>query len=237
MNVTRLRKKKHTWTELYIFGNLCNMYFKRKKKYDIEELEKILVLMQNESLERYNVPLLTFKTYIYDKRIYHEYLSDLLRVKYSEHIVDDSYMIWAKVKKYEYDKMLMKYMSLSSCEINEMFFELIQSEALNEKYFIMSHPKNEKKFRLRARYEFNKRGISFLLDYLAVPCIILIIFYLITSFVRMIGMEIQEYDYNELLSVIIILFPFLIIKILFTSHIILKPTKFEIENGYSDGNR
>ncbi|MEG0368040.1 MAG: hypothetical protein RR585_14455, partial [Coprobacillus sp.] len=88
MRVEKLRKKfKFEWTENYVFGDLCFWYLERNP-IKINKLEKILFLMQHESLSTHGVPLLLYKTYIYDDGIYLRYLSDMLRISEPDAIYD-----------------------------------------------------------------------------------------------------------------------------------------------------
>lgn len=226
MNEERLRQKKYYWTEIYIFGELCSQYLEGKNNHTIEGIEMILLLMQFESLKKYQVPLLLFKIYIYDGRIYHEYLSEILRVAQSKHIIDERYRIWTYLKKYKYDDMLKKYSKYSEEELNEMVENIVASKNLNEKYFIKGCPKKRKVLLFRARYTFNKRWLSYLLDYIAVPYLIIILFYIMVPVLNKLNIAIA-YEKSDFLPIFILLFPFLLLDIVVKLYIILKPTKYE----------
>lgn len=232
MKLEKLRKKKYEWTDAYIFGNLCSNYFNGKKNRTIENLEIILALMQYRSLKQYGVPLLVFKTYIYDGKIYHEYLSDMLRVTYPEFLVDTYYLIWEKVKKYNYDKMLQDYAKLSKEQLEEELQKILVSKDLNKDYFILEKPSHIRKYRLKARYDCNNRWLTCFLENFVALWIISILYYFLTMVVNVPFFV----KYDDILVAIGGLAPFVILDVIIVSCILFRPTKFESKNGYDSKN-
>lgn len=76
-------KDKIEWTNVHILNNIGTYLIEKETltKIDIKRLEMMLALIQYDLLMANKDPILTYKIYIYNNRIYHKYLSDVLQVR------------------------------------------------------------------------------------------------------------------------------------------------------------
>lgn len=230
MKLERIQKKKIHWTTIYVYATLCYDYFSNRKHTEstIIKLEKILFLMQCESLVKYNIPLLVYKTYIHDNKIYLRYLSDLLRVNKPHTASDNRYLIFMKVEKYKYEQMMNKYNKMSNDELDTKILELVRNDLLPCEYFSYEeYTRND--MRVCARMQMDYKGklivILGLLSFPGIVCTILLP-------LKIIGIHILPYSVSELALTILFTIPFLLVLIILLYKITTTPTKYELENDF-----
>lgn len=227
MRIDKYRKKKMKWTINYVFGDLCYKYFNTSKINIsmIVSLEKILFLMQNESLEKYGVPLIPYEIYYFNNQIYIKYLSDLLRVSHPKETDLDDKAIKIN-EKYRYNDMLPKYKQLSEEELNAKIEMLIRSRTLNFSYFKFEQCKRITFYRKCARFQMSSLGGIFMLFALICWGGVLILFLTIVMLVYELISGVHIYPMNEGIGAIIIASPSFLICFLLIKKMI-KPTKTE----------
>ncbi|MEG2909607.1 MAG: hypothetical protein RR945_10325 [Erysipelotrichaceae bacterium] len=227
MRLDKIRKKKMTWINLYVFGYLSYQYFGTKKAtYErICDLERIFLLIQVDSLNQYNVPIIPYKIYTDDNYIYIRYLSDLLRVAPPESVKDDYYFIYQKVQgKYEYSNMLKRYSKLSSDELRKQVDNVLKSSHLCEKYFVKGRY-NKNDMRRCARLQSSKRGwiVAFCGFFGGIG-----ILFTIGGLLKTIGVGLFSYELAEILPVLFFTYPLLCISVFYGWRIMNKKTKYEV---------
>lgn len=229
MKLEKIRKKHSaSYSSTYVYGNLCARFNRQYPKESIYKLEKILFLMQYESIKQYNLPLLAYNTYIYEGKIYLPYVSDLLRVAKAHPDTDDYYFIYSKVRKYKYDKMMKTLANKTEQELDIEIELLIRENKLQRGYFFFE-PWDNKKMRKLARFMTNKKSWMFVFFG---PIAFLWFLALLTVIINLIIPNSGFYTIKEGIQALIFLFPIFILCVYIVFLLPLKPTKFEIENGY-----
>lgn len=129
-----------------------------RKDLNTKELECLLFLIQNDSIRNTGKQLYPAKIYIYEKDLYIQYISDLLRVNNPLH---DIYYWWVydeligkKVRKY-----VLKYRRCNAEEIVRLADEAIEL-GINKEY-IQLKEYNNKGLRRRSRYTIRKNLYKF----------------------------------------------------------------------------
>ncbi|MEG0593398.1 MAG: hypothetical protein RR512_08775 [Coprobacillus sp.] len=227
MRVEKLRKKfKFEWTENYVFGDLCFWYLERNPN-KINKLEKILFLMQHESLSTHGVPLLLYKTYIYDDGIYLRYLSDMLRISEPDAIYDKLH-IAEKVKQFQYEKMRKKYEKYTEKQLNDEIKRLINTNSLDKEYFVFEkylHQKETKKIRMFSHpFLFGIMGLCIMLSFGMILSLILLLIK---------GIIVREYNLEEIQQAIFFGTISTYIAISCRRKAIKKPSKYESKNNFT----
>lgn len=222
-----MKKHSATYSSTYVYGNLCAKYTSQYPKESIYKLEKILFLMQYESIKQYNSPLLAYNTYIYEDKIYLQYVSDLLRVA-KAHPDTDDYFIYSKVRKYKYDKMMKTLANKTEQELDIEIELLIRENKLQRGYFFFE-PGNNKNMRRLVRFMTNKKSWMFVFFG---PIAFVWILSLLTVIINLIIPNSGFYTIEEGIQALIFLFPIFILCVYIVFLLPLKPTKYEIENGY-----
>lgn len=127
-----LRKDKIRWSNFDVIDRLGTYLLNKEvlTHTDIERFEMMLLLIQNDLVKSGELPILVYKSYIYDCKVYHIYVSDVLRIR--------------SIKKspcggiYSKNKIVNKYKNMSYQELKEQVeFELANNN-LNPEYFILS---------------------------------------------------------------------------------------------------
>lgn len=231
MKLERIQKRKKLyWTTTYVYANLCYDYFDHNKHIEstIIRLEKILFLMQYESLTKYKIPLLVYKTYIHNNKIYLRYLSDLLRVSKPYTASDNKYFMFMKVEKYKYEQMMNKYSKMADKDLNNKISELITNNLLPCEYFSYEEY-TRKDMRICARMQMDYKGkLIVILGLLSFPGIASAILLLL----KIIGIHILSYSVSDLALTTLFTLPFLLVLIILLYKITTKPTKYEFENDF-----
>ena len=226
MKLENIRKyRKNIWTENYIFGDLC-FWFLEKHPHQINRLEKILFLMQHESLTTYEVPLLVHKTYIDQDILYFPQLSELLRMREPD-AINDPYYIYIKIKPYHYDKMMKKYEKLKERELNKEIQLLIENDSLNKEYFIFETPSTKKEFR---KVRFSSHSFHYMIaGFSGLLCFALGLG-LIVEVLCYYGYGLREYNSENLMQTIF--FGAIFLGIYINSYLrgTKKPTRYEKNN-------
>lgn len=232
MNIKKYRKRKMEWTVNYVFGSLCYSYLCSGKKQDrtIPKLEKILFLMQDESLKMYGIPLIPYEIYYFNNKIYIKYLSDILRVSSPDGHSSHEFM--EINEKYKYDEILTKkYMRFSVNELDNSIKKLIVEDSFDAKYYKFIEFKNEKFIRKCARFQVSYLGGIFaLFGFIALGNLIVLLITIIMYFFNLLT-GINIYPINEGVGTVVITSPALIVCYILLKKMI-KPTKFEIKNEY-----
>ena len=228
MKVDKIRKRhKLEWTQSYIFGDLSFWYLE-KNHNQINKLEKILFLMQHESLTKYGVPLLVYKTYIYENGIYLRYLSDMLRIS-EPTAVNDQRHIDKKVKKYGYEEMMNKYAKYTERKLNDSIQELIQLNTLNKDYFVFEKYSNHKERKIVRMFS---HFISFYLMVIFGMLLIAMFMCLIIDIFSYMGLTLRVYNSEETYQILFFGLISLIIVFFCGKYAIKKPVKYELENSF-----
>lgn len=142
----------------YIYDKLCYSYLKNED-ISIKKLEKILFLVNVESIEKKSFHFLKCKTFYYDNSIKIEYLSDLFRVMKPQEIQKNRIF---KIKRIDKISILMeKYIKMNEEEIDKLIkFKISQNE--DKKVYMKEYKskRNKKYARMRA-YSFTRKVRSF----------------------------------------------------------------------------
>ncbi|MEG0275521.1 MAG: hypothetical protein RR630_00685 [Coprobacillus sp.] len=228
MRIDRIRKRyKLEWTKNYVFGDLCFWYLEKHSR-QIHKLEKILFLMQHESLSTYGVPLLVYKTYIFDDGIYHRYLSDMLRIEEPDAIYDEKH-IAEKLKQYNYNKMIKKYEKYTEKQLNDEIKRLIETNSLNKEYFIFEKYLNHKEMK-RIRM-FSHPFLFFMMGIFTLISFAIVLFFVV-DLLSFIGITIREYNLEETQQALLFGSISIFFAIFYRKRAIKKPTKYESENSF-----
>ncbi len=232
--------KKTFFTRGYMYNFVVCSYSFGLRERTIEDIEKIIFLANCYVLEKYNRPMLKYKTYVYDNKIYLKFLSDLLRVmSYSDS--NSAPMPTARdVKegeKYNYKKVIERYSKLDGDELNRQINEIISQKRFAGKYIV--YGKNESNImRYFARnsawiYSHWSSILKWMLGWLSVGMICAWIVYGVANFLTLFGFYIDAlYTIgNEIIPLMFFSVVTIVPWCLMTLRAI-QPTKYEIENGY-----
>lgn len=208
------------------------MYFSQKKQTidNIVKLERILFLMQFDSLKEYEEPLLLYKTYYNDSGdIYLPLLSDLLRVAPTHNGTDLFYFARWKLERFHYDERLKLYMKMSDDLIVKEIKNILDNNQLNKHYFVKGENSHQKLYRKQARRIVHKGYVvSFFLKRLSVCFMIcLALYHLLFYFHKnniALGLPIEELN-----KIIFLTLPFLVIYFVRIRFIGNQSTEFEKE--------
>lgn len=210
-----------------IYSVFYEHYAKHK---DIKTIEFLIFLAQKESLKKFEKPLLNEKIHIYEDKVKIPYISDLLRVGEKQYI---SYRGYDITQMRKYLKLLKKYKDYTDQAIEEEVKKNITENILSDKYFVYSDYCN-KNYRRYARLIMNQENhacLSFIRKILitiiiAILVIILMGIYFIYFASGQVNLTIQN-----LLFIMLIDFCLITIYVYWTL-LWMKPTEFEIKNGY-----
>lgn len=142
----------------YIYDKLCYSYLKNED-VSIKKLEKILFLVNAESIEKEGFDFLKCKTFYYDNSIRIEYLSDLFRVMKPQEIQKNRIF---KIKRIDRVSTLMEaYIRMNEEEMDNIVkFRVNQDELMKVYMEEYKSSRNRKYARMRA-YSFARKVRSF----------------------------------------------------------------------------
>lgn len=224
-----------------VYGFICSHYIKGKPENIKEKTEKILFLMQYESLHTgEKKPFIPYKIYIDGINIRVRYIHDILCVrKVMTNFArggGKAFPSWRGMKDIlKYDKIFNKYAKESVEGIAERVQFILDNKDLDSKYFVFCkyEDKNSRRLaRLWSRQEesFSKWISWFILTVIALPLLfcVFVIFY---ASVR--------YTVENLMIKILVYLSLLIVIdtpwFIWTWNWMNQPTQFELENGYDKG--
>lgn len=215
-----------------IYTYVCYEYFLFTSNPSIDSLEKILFLIQVDSLEKDDRPFIKSKIYINGMKIRITYISDLLRVSPITEFGYDSLYINPKMDIYL--KRMKKYSKLNDVELQNAVNKVLNTKRLDGKYFTHDTYKNNlmrKWARLKLMGK-NHRVLEMFRAFFEISicfplyiCTLIFLFsYLISGNGAIKEKLFQLIGYTALFNI-----PYLI-----WMWIWMKPTKYEIEKGYED---
>lgn len=228
--------RKTHYTLMYIYDyEICESSYLNNRK--IEDIEKILFLANDYILNKYNKPMLKYKTYISRDKIYLKYLSDLLRVMpITTGGADPFGKDMKEGRIYEYAKTIKKFSKFSDEELDKTIREKYSKENFNEKYIVKGLYRSVL-MRLLARhvaweYTHLLTALKSTLAWLSLVLLISWIIYGLALWLSLFNITLGILDINIIQFIfytIITVIPWS----LWTLKVI-KPTKFEMENNYSN---
>lgn len=119
-----------------VYSSLCNSYLvKSRPKRTVDMMEKVLLLMQAESLQK-QIPLFHCKIFLDGSHIRIPYISDLLAVDQKAFFPPESRYFLFHQGFDEYTKMLKRLRRLDQEQINERVMKILQHHKLDADYFV-----------------------------------------------------------------------------------------------------
>ena len=223
-----------------VYYYICYKYLHGKPERKIENLEKILFLMQHQSLRESNKFFLRYKIYIYNDEIRIRYISDLLRVSPIIDFGGDG-MAYRKSMKY-YQKKLVYFSKLSDDKLDERVKKIIEKGDLEEKYFVFEKYRDNRMRRIarlkmtEQKYHFTgsiEYGILAGISLRKAISMCLIMTFLIPALLCLpLLITSGSILYFKYFMIFFIIASIFIIIYSMWNYLWMRPTKYEIENGY-----
>lgn len=119
-----------------IYSSFCSDYLvKSRPERTVDMMEKVLFLMQVESLQK-QMPLLPCKIFLDGSHIRIPYISDLLAVHQKALFLPNSSHYMFRRSFDEYAKMLNRLRRLDEVQLNERVMKVLQNADLDRNYFV-----------------------------------------------------------------------------------------------------
>lgn len=211
-----------------IVYSVFNEHFGKQKGIKIIEL--LIFLAQKESLDKFKRPLINDKIYIYEGKVRIPYISDLFRVGEKLYI---SYRGYDITRMRDYLKLLEKYKAYTDQEIEYEVSKIIDMNNLPDKYFAyFDYNNNYRKYSRLVMNQENHSILSFVRKFfIAIPSFVVFILVLMGTYFINFSSTKVNLSVQNLLFIILIDLCLIVIYICWTL-LWIKPTRFEIKNGY-----
>lgn len=233
------KSKKKTWIPLpksmwseYIYANICVEYLYRHPTRKIKNMERILLLMQIDSLKEHGEVLFYNEIYILGHDIYIAYLSDLLVVMPIDTCCEganNGYLNYDIIDRLRLN--YTKYCSMSDKELKRQVINAVEENDLLQINYCLSKIEmnnNRKKSRLYAR-ELTHVFKALIKRFLGFICLTISGIELLDILLLLLNYEKGKFEVTAVMFSISL--PLIIVWVMWNIKW-ATPTQFELKNGF-----